>query len=266
MAEVIAPSPNPPPLTRVVWPTALVVGVIVLMILLNLLMTVEMTMFAHSPNFRLPQLTIVIWPSIVTMIMWLLVEVRSTRYLEPSSERPVRWVFHHMRRLPLLIIAFIAITYGLRYLTGYRLNFVIWLVGAMYESLKVTLLYCCWLALMFGVVSFARMRQQTEHLLNAQKTLVEAKLTQLKAQLRPHFLFNTLNTISALMQVDVARADRLVTLLGDLLRANLNASERNVVPLEEELQLLRQYAEIMQERFVGRVTVEWDIDSNALRA
>jgi LytS/YehU family sensor histidine kinase len=110
------------------------------------------------------------------------------------------------------------------------------------------------------------MRRQTERLLATQKTLVEAKLAQLQGQLRPHFLFNALNTISSLMQVDVARADRMLTQLGDLLRANLDASERNTVPLGEELELLRLYAAIMQERFVGRITVEWNIDAAATNA
>jgi sensor histidine kinase YesM len=110
------------------------------------------------------------------------------------------------------------------------------------------------------------MRQQTERLLATQKTLVEAKLMQLQGQLRPHFLFNALNTISSLMQVDVARADRMLTQLGDLLRANLNASERNTVPFNEELQLLHLYAAIMQERFAGRITVEWNIDASATGA
>src|SRR5262249_39544096 len=87
-----------------------------------------------------------------------------------------------------------------------------------------------------------------------------AKLTQLQGQLRPHFLFNALNTISSLMQVDVPRADRMLTQLGDLLRANLTASERNTVPLGEELQLLRLYASIMEERFAGRIAVEWCSD------
>ena len=68
------------------------------------------------------------------------------------------------------------------------------------------------------------------------------------------------------MQVDVARADRMLTQLGDLLRANLDASERNTVPLGEELQLLHLYAAIMQERFAGRITVDWNIDAAATGA
>jgi sensor histidine kinase YesM len=66
------------------------------------------------------------------------------------------------------------------------------------------------------------------------------------------------------MQIDVGRADRLLTRLGDLLRASLGAGETDTVPLREEITLLRLYAEIMEERFPGRVTTDWLIADDAL--
>jgi LytS/YehU family sensor histidine kinase len=84
--------------------------------------------------------------------------------------------------------------------------------------------------------------------------------------LQPHFLFNALNTISSLMQVDVQRADRLLTLLADLLRASLQAGSRQLTTLREELGLLRSYAGIMQERFIGRVLLTWHVEDAALDA
>jgi LytS/YehU family sensor histidine kinase len=63
-----------------------------------------------------------------------------------------------------------------------------------------------------------------------QKALAEAQLAQLQGQLRPHFLFNALNTVSALMHTDVARADRLVATLGDLLRISLRSNESRMWP------------------------------------
>ena len=68
-----------------------------------------------------------------------------------------------------------------------------------------------------------------------------------------------LNTISAIMQTDVERADRLLTQLADLLRSSLEASERQLGALRDEVELLRLYAGIMGERFTGRVTIEWQI-------
>jgi LytS/YehU family sensor histidine kinase len=77
-------------------------------------------------------------------------------------------------------------------------------------------------------------------------------------------LFNTLNTVSSLMQIDIGRADRVLTRLGDLLRASLGAGDTNTVPLREEMHLLHLYAEIMQERFSGRVLMDWQIPEDAL--
>jgi two-component system, LytTR family, sensor kinase len=98
-----------------------------------------------------------------------------------------------------------------------------------------------------------------------EKALVESRLALLQAQLRPHFLFNTLNTVSSLMQTDIGRADRVLTRLGDLLRASLGADKNKTISLDEEIQLLKLYTEIMQERFPEHVMIEWRIDNEALQ-
>ncbi len=103
-------------------------------------------------------------------------------------------------------------------------------------------------------------------MLALQRHLAETQLSQLRAQLQPHFLFNALNTISAAMQVDVARADALLAQLADLLRASLQAGTRQTTSLREEIELLRRYAQIMQERFAERVTVSWDVAPDAADA
>jgi LytS/YehU family sensor histidine kinase len=135
-----------------------------------------------------------------------------------------------------------------------------------YESIKLLLFTTLWLCIIFGFESFALWRQERERLLALQKHLAESQLAQLKAQLQPHFLFNALNTISSLMQVDVERADRLLTKLADLLRSSLQAGTRHMTSLREELKLLEMYAQIMEERFSGRVTLTWNIAENALEA
>jgi len=128
-----------------------------------------------------------------------------------------------------------------------------------FELVKASLFYCLWLGLVYGTLSLLKSREQSAKLTHVQKALVESRLAQLQAQLRPHFLFNTLNTVSSLMQIDVARADRVLTRLGDLLRASLCVDSSSTVPLQQELNLLRLYADIMQERFSGRVHVDWQI-------
>jgi LytS/YehU family sensor histidine kinase len=85
-------------------------------------------------------------------------------------------------------------------------------------------------------------------------------------QLQPHFLFNTLHSISALMHRDVEAADRMLTRLSDLLRLTLESASTPEVPLSRELDFLDAYLEIQQTRFEERLEVVRDIDPLALDA
>jgi len=191
------------------------------------------------------------------------------RYLaEPNAHEPVRWLRRSLLWIPLLGVVFIVTTFSLRHgiyrLAGEHYSHEAWSRIFLYEMIKFILYFSLWAGIVFGLQSFAQWREQSERLQRLQKALAEAQLAQLKAQLRPHFLFNALNTISSVMQVDVARADRLLTRLGDLLRISLSTSERDTVPLREELHLLQLYASIMEERFADRVSLSWRIADDML--
>ncbi len=95
--------------------------------------------------------------------------------------------------------------------------------------------------------------------------LKHAQLDALKMQLHPHFLFNTLNTISVLMPEDVGVARQVLFKLSDLLRATLKTSDHEIT-LRQELELLRLYLEIEQTRFQNRLTVRMNIDPDVLDA
>jgi LytS/YehU family sensor histidine kinase len=96
--------------------------------------------------------------------------------------------------------------------------------------------------------------------------LVEAQLQALQRQLHPHFLFNTLNTISGLMHTNVKAADQMIDRLGDLLRMTLKTSGTQEVPLKQELDVLQKYLEIEQTRFGERLTISMDIRAETLDA
>jgi two-component system, LytTR family, sensor kinase len=93
--------------------------------------------------------------------------------------------------------------------------------------------------------------------------LVTAKLEALKMQLQPHFLFNTLNAINALIHEDPEAADRMVTRLADLLRLTLYES-RHEVPLARELEFVSAYVDIQQIRFQNRLTVNFEVTGPVL--
>ncbi len=107
-------------------------------------------------------------------------------------------------------------------------------------------------------------RQLKTTRLEAQLAL--AHLDMLKMQLQPHFLFNTLNAISALMHRDVDAADRMITLLSDLLRFSLEKDDRHQVPLSSELEFLNRYLAIEKIRFRDRLMIDLNVDSECMTA
>jgi two-component system LytT family sensor kinase len=90
--------------------------------------------------------------------------------------------------------------------------------------------------------------------------LAEARLQSLRSQLQPHFLFNTLNMISSTIYEDPEKADRMITRLSLLLRISLDQADRPKIRLEEELESLRAYLEIMRSRFPDRLLFQLDVD------
>jgi len=96
--------------------------------------------------------------------------------------------------------------------------------------------------------------------------LAEANLQALQRQLHPHFLFNTLNTISALMHRDTEAADAMLERLGDLLRLTLDRVGTQHVSLKDELDFLRKYLEIEKTRFAERLQVHIEVDLDTLDA
>jgi len=117
------------------------------------------------------------------------------------------------------------------------------------------------------VIDYYRRYQKEELRASRLKTeLAQAQLEALKMQLHPHFLFNTLNSISALLDEDVEAADEMLTRLGDFLRLTLENSGAQQVTLQEELEFLRCYLEIERVRFHDRLTVSIEIEPETLDA
>lgn len=96
--------------------------------------------------------------------------------------------------------------------------------------------------------------------------LGQAQLQALRMQLQPHFLFNTLHAVSALMEDDIKAARRMIARLSELLRLTLEQSGQQEVSLQQELEALARYLEIEQIRFQDRLQVEMKIDPETLTA
>ena len=120
------------------------------------------------------------------------------------------------------------------------------------------------------ITAYERMRQQLDAAALALRTkerdeaearrlAAEAQLASLESRVQPHFLFNTLNSIAALVHDDPAGAERMTGQLASLLRSSLDSGARPVVPLEEELGVVRAYLDIERARFGDRLRFAVDV-------
>jgi two-component system, LytTR family, sensor histidine kinase AlgZ len=116
-----------------------------------------------------------------------------------------------------------------------------------------------YIALAIQASQEAQAREAKAHLLAR-----DAELKALKAQVNPHFLFNSLNSISALTSSDAAKAREMCILLGDFLRRTLGLGEKSVIPLDEEMSLIRAFLAVEKIRFGPRINMEESIAKEAL--
>jgi two-component system LytT family sensor kinase len=128
------------------------------------------------------------------------------------------------------------------------------------------LYYALLLGIAHAVLYYGRYREGERTAERLAAGLTEARLQALKMQLQPHFLFNTLNAISALIPVEAQPARRMVARLGDLLRIALDHEETQEVTLREELAFLEPYLEIEQARLKDRLTIKIDVAPETLDA
>jgi two-component system LytT family sensor kinase len=111
-----------------------------------------------------------------------------------------------------------------------------------------------------------RLREREVRSAQLEGELTSAQLRALKMQLHPHFLFNTLHAITVLIGEDAAAARRMVMQLGDLLRLTLSRAASTETSLAAELELVRLYLEIERTRFHDRLSVQYDVDPDAMNA
>jgi hypothetical protein len=117
-----------------------------------------------------------------------------------------------------------------------------------------------------AVSYYRRFRERELRAAQLEGQLAKAHLQTLKSQLQPHFLFNTMHSISSLMLTDVPAADQMMTRLGDLLRMSLESAGTQITTLSRELEFVNCYLEIEKVRFAERLKVTLDIAAETLDA
>ena len=143
------------------------------------------------------------------------------------------------------------------FLAGYRYYLI-------KKSIFDAMVYTGLVGLVHALSYYRLFREREVRASQLETRLARTQLQVLRAQLQPHFLFSTLNSIAALMHRDVDAADRMVTRLGDLLRLSLTHTERQEVPLRQELAFLDTYLDIQRTRFRDRLTATVAADPDTL--
>jgi hypothetical protein len=104
-----------------------------------------------------------------------------------------------------------------------------------------------------------RVRRQEAERYEYEQALAASELQALKMQLQPHFLFNTLHGITTLVDSDAKTAQAMIVKLSNLLRTSLDRDSSDLIPLEDELKLAREYLDLEKMRFGNRLTVRWRV-------
>jgi hypothetical protein len=126
-------------------------------------------------------------------------------------------------------------------------------------------IYSLWSLLYFGYHIGTRYRRSELERAQLAAAVKEAELRALKSQINPHFIFNALNSLRALIDEEPARARQAVTQLANLLRYSLQSGQLEVVPFEEELRVANDYLALEQVRHEERLRLRLDIQPEALR-
>jgi two-component system, LytTR family, sensor histidine kinase AlgZ len=165
-----------------------------------------------------------------------------------------------------LAVAGTALACGLLELGAHEAGRTFW--DCVRSALQVNLILSLSLGLGMSVYEAQRSRvdalmlalrtRELEHE-RSRKAALEARLSSLESRLHPHFLFNTLNAIAELIHENPDRAERTVERLATLLRASLDATERGLVPLSRELELVNDYLEIEKARLGDRLAYAVDV-------
>lgn len=130
--------------------------------------------------------------------------------------------------------------------------------------INFSVLFFVWCLLYFAVNTLQNWRKEEIQNLELKAAKTEIELNSFKAQMNPHFMFNSLNSIRALIDEDPSKAKSAITMLSSIMRNNLMFGKRQTVTLQEELDLVQNYLSIEKIRFEERLQIELNIDPNVL--
>lgn len=132
------------------------------------------------------------------------------------------------------------------------------------EVLNISFFFLVWQILYVGYSIIEKNRKEELNNLRLIALNNEIELRHLKAQINPHFMFNALNSVKALIDEDAAKAKEAVFLISNILRASLLSDKKELTTIQEELELIKNYLGIEKIRFENRLNVSYNVDEHLL--
>ena len=153
--------------------------------------------------------------------------------------------------------------YEILYEKGYEYSYAIWLL-VLNNALLYLLLFFIWNLIYFVYHYVEKSRKQQLDTLHLEALVRELELKTIKAHINPHFIFNSLNSIRALVDENPQRARAAITELSNILRNSMQAEKLQTVTFEKELGIVKDYLALENMRFEDRLRVEYQIDEDTL--
>jgi len=202
-----------------------------------------------------------LWAAVTPLVLWL------ARRFRIDRQNWLRKVVLHFFFSVALVSTLIGLHFVVYMILSGRASSItpLRLFGYLYPNLDRWLLVYWFMILMSHAFNYYNSYRKGELKASQLRTqLVQSQLEALKMQVQPHFLFNTLHSISALLSKDTEGARKMITRLGDFLRLTLENSGSMEVTLRQEIEFLNGYLEIERIRFQDRLTTDINIDPDML--
>lgn len=214
--------------------------------------------------------TALLWQGSAWMLwgLWSQLILTLVKRVELDTTRMLPWLSLHLAMTVVisganvLAIAWLDHVFGaVGQVTSYA--FAVRIVLVNHLDIQVVL-YWAVLGVAYMVEFARRYRERDRAAAELEQTLARTQLEALRMQLNPHFLFNALNSVAELMEINVQEAQRMLIRVSDLLRLSLRSAGQSLIPVWQEIELVELYLQIAQVRYGSGLNVDIEVDPNAV--
>lgn len=193
------------------------------------------------------------------IMMWYVINFSS-----PEKSKVINTTFNHITLLIVIQLIWIGIGYNiLRYVYDDNLYYSFFLSESLTWRVISGVLFYTIIALFYYIIIYYRnLQEKITAEVKLRETIKEAELSLLKSQINPHFLFNSLNSISSLTITNPEKAQEMIIKLSDFLRYVVSKNENNLIPFEQELENSKRYLEIEQIRFGAKLQFNFEMEND----